>query len=277
MNRRFFLSYASAGAVLAGGGGATASDREKTSHVFVLVHGAWHGGWCWRHVKAVLQGQGHRVFTPTLTGLGERSHLFSAEIGLETHIQDLVNLIEWEELNNIVLVAHSYGGMPATGVVDRLKSRIRHIVYLDAGVPTDGDSFVSEGDELSPEALAASEAAVRALAPDGVALATFPAVMFGVPATDKDTVAWLDRRLTPHPLKTWLDPISLPNGGSDGLPRTYIHCTAPVLQQSSFPYHAAIAKADPAWRYDEIATGHDAMVTAPLETARLILAAATAS
>ncbi|MGZ0244868.1 MAG: alpha/beta fold hydrolase, partial [Alphaproteobacteria bacterium] len=107
---------------------------------FVLVHGAWHGGWCWRDVRRVLEEHGHTVFTPTLTGLGERSHLLSPDIDLETHIADVINLLVWEELNDVILVGHSYGGMVITGVADQAKDRLRHIVYLDAFLPADGES-----------------------------------------------------------------------------------------------------------------------------------------
>ena len=108
---------------------------------FVLVHGAWHGGWCWKRVRPLLESRGHLVFTPTLTGLGERSHLLARETGLETHIADVVNVIRWEELSEVVLCGHSYGGMVISGVADRVPDRIRSLVYLDAFVPSDGQSL----------------------------------------------------------------------------------------------------------------------------------------
>ena len=108
---------------------------------FVLVHGAWHGSWCWKRVRKALQARGHDVFTPTLTGVGERSHLLSPDVNLDTHITDVVNLIRWEELSGIVLCGHSYGGCVITGVADRLSDRIAALVYLDAFVPEDGQSL----------------------------------------------------------------------------------------------------------------------------------------
>ena len=108
---------------------------------FVLVHGAWHGGWCWREVAGRLQSAGHRVFAPTLTGLADRSHLLTRETGLETHILDIVNLLEWEGLDDAVLCGHSYGGMVVTGAADRAAGRLRALVYLDAFVPADGQSL----------------------------------------------------------------------------------------------------------------------------------------
>ena len=102
---------------------------------FVLVHGAWHGGWCWKKVAPLLRSAGHEVYTPTLTGLGERDHLLTRDIGLDTHIQDIVNVLEYEELTQVVLVGHSYGGMVVTGVAERAHERLRQLVYLDAATP----------------------------------------------------------------------------------------------------------------------------------------------
>ena len=115
---------------------------------FVLVHGAWHGSWCWKRVRKALQDQGHQVFTPTLTGIAERSHLLSPTVNLDTHIDDVVNLIRWEELSDVVLCGHSYGGAVISGVADRIPDRIRSLVYLDAFLLEDGESLhdlLSEG------------------------------------------------------------------------------------------------------------------------------------
>ncbi|MCG8440190.1 MAG: alpha/beta hydrolase [Caulobacterales bacterium] len=237
----------------------------------VLVHGAWHGGWCWRDVRPILAAHGHRVLTPTLTGLGERAHLMSPEIGLSTHIDDVAAVIEAEELSDIVLVGHSYGGMVITGVADAMKERLRGVIYLDAAVPADGQSMITQGPERPADAIAETRMQLTALAPDGVAMAPLPPDVFGVPAGEEAATAWLARRLTPHPLRTWFDPIRLENGGSHGLKRSYIHCTDPVLAQTSFPYHAMRAEADPTWEYQEMATGHDAMVTEPERLSELIL------
>ena len=109
---------------------------------FVLVHGAWHGGWCWSRVARRLRAAGHEVHTPTLTGLGDRSHLMSRSVNLQTHVQDVANLLHWEELNDIVLCGHSYGGMVITGVANRLAKRIKSLVYLDAFVPENGQAVL---------------------------------------------------------------------------------------------------------------------------------------
>ena len=116
--------------------------RQTARKTFVLVHGAWHGGWCWRRVADLLQARGHKVFAPTLTGLGERSHLLDAKVDLTMHVTDIVNLIKWERLNDIVLVGHSYGGMVITGVAERTGFSISSIVYLDAFVPENGQSVL---------------------------------------------------------------------------------------------------------------------------------------
>ncbi len=257
------------GAVLnATHGGARAQGSRP---VFVLVHGAWHGGWCWRRVAGRLEAAGARVLTPTLTGCGERAHMMGPDIGLDTHIQDVVAVIEAEELTEVHLCGHSYGGMVITGICDRLKERISSVLYLDAAVPTDGQTMITQSPGITPEAAAATEAGLRALAPDGVAMQVFPDVtIFGVAAGGQDE-AWLKRRLTPHPLKTWLDPIRLTNGGSDGLRRAYLHCVDPVLPMASFPAHYARLRADQSWSVSTLATGHDAMITAPAAVADLLL------
>lgn len=243
------------------------------SQVFVLVHGAWHGGWCWKYVRDGLVDLGHTVLTPTLTGLGERAHLLDASVGLDTHINDILNVVKYEELDDFVLVGHSYSGMVITAVADRIKSNIRKIVFLDAGVPEEsGQSFISYGPNSTPESVAQTEAGLRAIAPDGVGMATFPAAVVGIPPEDVENTQWVERLMTPHPLKSWLDPISLRNGGTRNMDRAFIHCTTPPLANSGIPTKAAMIKNDPTWKYHEIATGHDAMITAPKEVVRILSA-----
>lgn len=124
-----------AGAAVAGLAACAQSQFPKNPHTFVLVHGTWHGGWVWKYVRNILEDQGHRVFTPTLTGCGEREHLSAPDVGLETHIQDIINVIEYEDLNDVILVGHSFTGVAITGVADRFKERIKHICFFDALVP----------------------------------------------------------------------------------------------------------------------------------------------
>ena len=151
---------------------------------FVLVHGAWHGGWCWRRVGNLLERRGHKVFAPTLTGLGERSHLLSKEVDLDTHITDVVNLIRWEELTDIVLVGHSYGGFVISGVAERAEPAIAAIVFLDAFVPEHGDSMASHGTPATRErVLVAVDQGETSIPPRS-------AESFNVNAADR---AWVDR------------------------------------------------------------------------------------
>lgn len=268
-------------AVLGGAAAATLAACTSTEQIretiptepqtYLLVHGAWHGGWCWRDVRARLQAGGHRVYTPTLTGLGERAHLISPDVSLQTHIEDVGGVIEAEELSEIVLVGHSYGGMIITGVVDRWKDRVSKIIYLDAALPRDGESMLTQGAEKTTESLEAIAAGLSALAPDGVAMTPPSAGLFGVPDTMPETIAWIERRLTPHPLRTWYDPIVLKNGGPEGVPSLYIQCIEPVLEGTSSGYHADRLSGAAGWSVIRLATGHDAMITAPDDLTSLLM------
>jgi pimeloyl-ACP methyl ester carboxylesterase len=242
-------------------------DRRR----FVLVHGAWHGGWCWNHVRPLLEAAGAQVFTPTLTGLGERAHLRAHAPSLEDHVQDVIGVIESEELSDIVLVGHSYAGLVTTVVADRLKSKIRHLVYLDAAVPNDGDDFASHIPNLEPANAERRRAAFRAMASDGVWLPAPPPEFVGVEKADD--ASWLRRRLTPHPVKTWLEPVVLRNGGHAGLPKTYVLATKPPTTIMGYPVHGEVAKAGKQWSYREIGCGHDMMIIEPAATAQLLLEA----
>ena len=238
----------------------------------VLVHGAWHGGWCWSRVVPRLEAAGARVFTPTLTGLGERAHLTAGPPGLETHIADVVGLIEAEDLQDVVLVGHSYAGMVITGAADLLRSRIARLIYLDAAVPSDGDDFASHIPGLSAAEAERRRRVFRSMAADGAWLPPPEPGLVGVTAAED--VAWLKRRLTRHPLRTWLDPVSLRNGGHAGIPKTYVLATEPPSILMGYPAQAEAArKAGGEWTCREIACGHDMMVLEPERTASLILEA----
>jgi hypothetical protein len=156
MTRRGVLASAGAGASAAALGGAPAGAQTGAPKTFVLVHGAWHGGWCWRRVADLLQKRGHKVFTPTLTGVGERSRLMSKDIVLDTHITDIVNVIKWEDLNNICLVVHSYGGWPGSGAIEQALDRISSIVWLDAFKPENGQRGFDFASDFSRKALLAA-------------------------------------------------------------------------------------------------------------------------
>lgn len=275
VNRRLFLGLGAGALSLSLGACASVSETVTGSpKTYVLVHGAWHGGWCWRDVRARLEGQGHKVYTPTLTGLGERVHLLTAEVSLQTHIQDVMGVIEAEELEAVTLVGHSYGGMVITGVADAMQDRLAHIVYLDAAFPETGDTMLTQGPDRSAAEIKAASEAIRAMAPDGLAIKVPPVTIFGIDPHATDQVAWLDRRLTPHPLQTWFDRIELAGDVSATLPGTYILCTKPAMQNTSFAYHADQLRGRSNWRVTELQTGHDAMVSAPDELSAILLSAA---
>ena len=235
--------------------------------VFVLVHGACHGGWCWRDVADRLRASGHRVFTPTCTGLGERAHLMSREITLDTFTQDIAGVIEAEELQDIILVGHSFGGLPVSGVADIMPDRIRHLVFLDALLAQPGRSAF---DGLPPE-IAAARRKVAEETSGGLSFPAPPPSAFGV--TREADAAWVERRLTPHPLGTYTSPLNIRNAPGNELPRTYIACTNPAY--TTLDGIKAWVRQQPGWRWAEIATGHDAMVTAPEELTRMLAGVAT--
>jgi pimeloyl-ACP methyl ester carboxylesterase len=223
---------------------------------FVLLHGAWHGGWCWREVAADLIARGHAVTTPTQTGLGERRHLFSGAITLETFVQDLVAHMEAEEIEDAILVGHSFGGLGISGAADRVPGRIRHLVYLDALVLEDGQAPF----DIMPEAVVEGRRRLAAEQGGGLFIPIPPVSAFGVPE-DHPLAPWMRRRMTPHPLGTYETPLRLRHPVGNGLPRTYIAAVAPA-----YPALGAIqARLRDAggWDWREIATGHNAMVTAP--------------
>ncbi len=230
----------------------------------VLVHGAWHGGWCWARVVPLLRDAGHAVFAPTLTGLGDRAHLFHPDIGLADHVADVVALIEAEELSDLVLVGHSYAGMVISGVAERAAGRIRRLVYLDAFVPEHGQSLMA----LARPA-PAGEAPPR---PEGNRVPSRTTSFFGI--DDADDAAWVARRVVDQPLLTMTQPLDAPTGAAQSLPRTFVYCSGRPM--GSFDQFKARFETDPAWRYHDLPTGHDAMVTDPAGLAALLLAEAAA-
>jgi len=233
---------------------------------FVLVHGAFHGGWCWRDVARLLRGRGHEVFTPTLTGLGERAHLATPGVDLDTHIRDVTAVLEWEELSGVVLVGHSYGGMPITGAADRMPERIARLVYLDAVVPWDGFSML---DYQTPERRQSFLDATAAM--NGWQYPPRTAAYYGV--RDPVRAAWVDAKCTPHPFGTVDQKIVLSAPPGSRVPaRTLILCTDPPLPHMRQFYDRA--SRDPEWETLLMETGHDAMVTEPEALADLLHARA---
>jgi pimeloyl-ACP methyl ester carboxylesterase len=230
------------------------------SYTFVLVHGAWHGGWCWRRVADRLHSAGHTVFTPTLTGLGERSHLSHAGIDIKTHVADVVNLMKWERLSDVVLCGHSYGGFVISGVAEQMAPAIRSIVFLDAFVPRDGES---------PQSLtsAAVQDGIRAALQRGdLGMPPRSAEAFGVNEADR---AWVDSLCVPQPLGTFTDKIAV-TGARDRIARkSYIRAKSYVNPGFDRAYDAL--KSDPSWRTYDVPSGHDVMVDMPDRLTEILL------
>jgi pimeloyl-ACP methyl ester carboxylesterase len=231
---------------------------------FVLVHGGGHGGWCYQRLARLLRAAGHEVHCPTLTGLGDRRHLLHAGINLDTHIDDVVSLLFHEDLNDVYLAGHSYGGMVITGIADRAAGRVKHLIFLDAAHPRDGES-------LSTIAKAQMEMAHSfAVRVDGVECYHLPddmaALAYGV--TDPVDAAWMKPRLAPHPWACMTQPLRLANEATVmALPRTSINCT-PTLAVRPKEYLHRTFEADHLF---EIDTGHDLMITEPEKVAEMLL------
>ncbi|MBT3703669.1 MAG: alpha/beta hydrolase [Alphaproteobacteria bacterium] len=230
--------------------------------IFVLVHGAYHGGWCWRDTATVLLAQGHTVYCPSLTGLGDRVHLASPEVGLQTHINDIANLIQWNDLQDVILVGHSYGGLVIGGVADALADKIRALVFVDALLPEDGRSAMDYQTAERAEYLRA-----RAHKHDGWRLPPISAVVYGV--DDPEKAQWVDGKCVAHPLATFEDAQKLTGAWQQVASLSYIRCTQSGLDyMDRFSEHAAAA---PNWRIHYIPTGHDCMVTEPDHLAALLM------
>jgi pimeloyl-ACP methyl ester carboxylesterase len=250
--RRTVLGGMAAGVGLIGVADRANAQMQTSAKTFVLVHGAWHGGWCWRRVADLLQKQGHKVFTPTMTGLGERSHLIDGKVNLATHITDIVNVIKWEGLGDIVLVGHSYGGMIISGVAEQARDAIGSIVFLDAFVPDNGDSLAAKASQPVREAIAS-------LVEKGeTAMKPVSAAVFRVNEKDR---AWVDAMCTPHPVATLTDKITVTGARDRVAKKAYIRAKG----YPSVPFDGAQErlKADATWRVYELACGHDAMVDMP--------------
>jgi pimeloyl-ACP methyl ester carboxylesterase len=244
---------------------------------FVLVHGSFTGGWYWSRVRPLLQAAGHEVWTPTLTGAGDRSHLLSRSVSLETHILDIVNVLRYEDLRDVVLVGHSYGGMVITGAADREPKRVSRLIYLDATVPKNGQNATGgltegTGDKLDAMASGGADDASWLLPP-------LPLSANGV--TDPADIAWIGDRRTPHPLPTLNEPIRLKNGEPTWLPRIYIRCSRregffqvfgsdPL--QPMFEYAVASG-----FKILTLDAGHDPMVTIPHQVAEALTASLAAT
>jgi len=229
---------------------------------FVIVHGAYGGAWSWnKFVVPMLREAGHTVFPVTLTGLGERTHLSSPDVTLDTHIQDVVNVLFYENLTDVILAGHSYGGNVITGVADRVPERIRQLVYLDAATPSDGQA---SADNMPGRRQQIEEQARRE--GDG-----WKVPVGEVPPDQPDEITeWARPRRSPMPIKTMTTPVTLTRGETT-LPRAFVYCTVGKTPGSPQVTRAERVKNDPRWQYFELETGHNLHYTAPKETVEILL------
>ena len=236
---------------------------------YVLVHGGGHGGWCYSKVARILRAGGHEVWAPTLTGLGERSHLVGPGVDLDMHIRDVVALLFYEDLHDVILVGHSYGGMVITGVADRASGRVGRLVYLDAANPVNGQSLV---DVAGP--IIESTRPLGAVV-DGVELVLLPGkgagAFYGV--EDPADLAWMDERLTGHPWRCFEQPLELTNEEALwAIPQFHIVCTSTLATRD----RELMDKARAEGRLWDIDTGHDLMITEPERVAAALVEVAGA-
>jgi pimeloyl-ACP methyl ester carboxylesterase len=241
-----------------------AGGEEAQMATYVLVHGGGHGGWCYQRVARILQAEGHVVYAPTMTGLGERAHLLNGEVDLHRHIEDMVAVLQFEDLRDVILVGHSYGGMVITGTADRAPDRVGRLVFLDAANPVGGQSLA---DVAGP--------VINAVRPfgetvDGMELVLLPApdagLLYGV--TDPDDLAWMAERLTAHPWKCFEQPLHLRNEAALwAIPQYHIVCTSTLATRDT----DLMAKARVEGRLWDIDTGHDLMITEPAKVADALL------
>jgi pimeloyl-ACP methyl ester carboxylesterase len=248
ITRRTALAGATAG--LAALASTPASAQAGGRKTFLLIHGAYHGGWCWRPVGDILQRSGHRVYAPSLTGNGDRTHLLSKDLTLETQILDIVNLVTWEDLKDVCLVAHSFGGWPASGALEHIHDRVASIVWLDAFKPKDGEKPVDYISEFSRKALE------EAMARGEAGRKPPPAKTYSLSAKD---YAWIDSKLTPQPNGVAFQPNRLTGKRDTIKNKTFIR--APKYPQAAFDKALAECKADPSWQtFVNDNTGHDVMI-----------------
>jgi pimeloyl-ACP methyl ester carboxylesterase len=257
IHRRTF--HAAALGLLLGGVASTArpsvitgANKPKT---FVLVHGAWYGGWCWDKVAQDLRARGHAVSTPTCPGLGEQAHLLSKDISLTTFITSITNHILYENVSDVILVGSGFAGVVISGVADRIPLLLNSLVYVDAMVLDSGSSVF----EAQPAAVTKKRKEQVESAGKGIAIPTPPPSSYG--NMDKETLAWVSARLTPHPVGTYQEKLVLNHPLGNGRPRIYVDCTA-----SPFEPLVEVKKSlkrQAGWKWVELNTHHDPMITEP--------------
>ncbi len=229
---------------------------------FLLIHGAWHGGWVWNEISEILRYQRYSVSTPTLTGLGEKKHLLSSKITIETFIEDVVNHIIFENLSNIILVGHSFAGSVISGVADRLKDRIQKLIYFDAMILIDGQKPF----DITPKETVEQRIELAKKFGNNISIPAPSADAFGVFDIKKSLL--LEEKLTPHPLSAFQSKLILKNEVGNGIPLSYIFCTKPVYK-SLESSREVVRKMK--WPIFELNAGHNAMLTHPKETLNLLM------
>jgi len=232
---------------------------------FLLVHGAMHGGWCWKKLTPLLEAEGHRVLTPTLTGMGERYHLLTPETGLSTHVLDLLGTLFFEDLTDVIAVGHSYGGMVISQLADRASDQLAGLIFLDAFTGHDGAAMW----DFQPEETRSACLRQAAEGGDGWRIPAAGAVAETLGITGDADLAWVRPRLTDFPVKCQHDTLSLFSGGYERLPKGYIHCTESPLAPKFRPF-CDEAEGE-GWPCRTIPASHDAMVTHPALLARTLL------
>ena len=218
---------------------------------FVVAHGAWSAGWAWKKMRPLMRASGHELWTPTYTGLGERAHLGHADVSLDTHIQDIVAVLETEDLTDVILIGHSYGGMVATGVADRARARIRHLVYLDAFAPADGQAVF----DLVPPDIAAKMRAGAEASASGFGIPSNP-MPSDTPAEDQ---AWAMPRRLPQPVKAFSTRLTL--SAEPSAPRTYVYAKKIGIGDTFGGFYARAKREG--WRTYEIDASHNPHITNP--------------
>jgi pimeloyl-ACP methyl ester carboxylesterase len=252
-------AMAAASAVVASGVTQTA-QAQIAQKTFVLVHGTWHGGWCWRRVVDALERKGHKVYAESLTGLGDRSHLLTKDVNLTTHVNDVVNLVKWDDLKDVVLVGHSSAGFVITQAAEQIGPSVASIVYLDAFIPQPGDNLISLANPGPRKALE------DAVARGDLVAKSVPAAAFKVNEKDRP---WIDAKCTPHPLAAVAEKVTAAGAHEKIARKTYIRATgfdSPVFDQT-----LAKLKTMPGWKTYEVPSGHDVMVDMPERLVEILL------
>jgi pimeloyl-ACP methyl ester carboxylesterase len=249
--RRILTSAASAVAATAAGQTLSGTANAQTAKsTFVLVPGAWHGAWCYRRVADLLMAKGHKVHALTLTGLGDRVHLASDAVNMDTHVADIVNFVQWEGLNNFVLVGHSYGGLPITGAADQIGDKVSSIVYLDAFIPEDGQSMAD---------------IIKRPLPSTRSAPPFPAKAFKINEKDE---AWVNEKMTPQPINTYTQKMKVAGAYKKVAKKTYVRSLR--FDNPAFQVVYEALKQDAAWKTYTVDCGHDMMLDKPEEIAGIL-------